>query len=106
VKALNSPEGQVVRHRVGQAARHVGRHRGLYAAGTAAAAGGAAYAKSKQASAFETLAEQRANEILEASGIEEVETTKYDVLADAVEQRAAEILAENGYEMAEETDQE
>jgi len=80
-------------------------------AGTAAGAGaGAAGAvgakkafgkKEKKASAFETLAEQRAQEILAANGVTEqpeTETTKYDVLADAVEQRATEMLTEAGYE--------
>jgi hypothetical protein len=78
--------------------KHVGKHRGLYAAGTAASAvGGGAYAAKKhfekKASAFETLAEQRAMELIGDEG------TEYDVLASAVEQRALEILSENGYEV-------
>jgi hypothetical protein len=72
--------------------------------GVAAAKGG----KSKKASALDTLAEQRAQEILAANGVteQETETTKYDVLADAVEQRATEMLAEAGYEFADESAEE
>lgn len=70
--------------------------------GTAAALGAAGYGAKKlmekRSSALETLAEQRAMEILEASGVED-DASPYDVLAASVEERAAEILAENGYEL-------
>ena len=99
--AVNSKAGEFALKHGKKAGKFALKHRGkgLLLAG---AAGGTAYA-TKEASAFETLAEQRAQEIFEASGIQEpgTETTKYDVLADAVEQRAAEILAEAGYEMVE-----
>jgi hypothetical protein len=92
----------------GAAGAHIKKYPGRYGAGAAGAAalgGGLAYAKSKQASAFETLAEQRAAEILEQNGVEAVEAseaaeqTKYDVLASAVEQRAVEMLSAQGYEI-------
>lgn len=80
--------------------KHLARNRGKYMLGAAGAGGVAAALKSKEASAFETLAEQRAMELIAAG--DQGEVTQYDVLADAVEQRAAEILAANGYELQEE----
>jgi hypothetical protein len=67
--------------------------RAATAAGVGAAGYGTKRALSKKASAFETLAEQRAQEILEQS----TEQDPYEVLGEAVEQRAAELLAEAGY---------
>ena len=87
--------------------RHVGRNKIPYA--ILAAGGGVAGAtalsnrrgKKKEASALDTLAEQRALEILNENGIDpsaqEPETDQFDVLADAVEQRAVEMLDEAGY---------
>jgi hypothetical protein len=74
------------------------------AGGTATAAGYGAKkihdkVTEKRASAIDTLALQRAEEMLAASQEETV--TPYDVLADVVEQRAVEILQENGYEVGE-----
>ena len=76
---------------------------GLGAAGLGA---GAAYAatrksgKSKTASAFEKLAEERAMEILEANGVEgQDETNPDDQFDDALNARAIEMLQENGYEI-------
>jgi len=68
---------------------------GLYGGG-AAAIGGAGYAAGhkKESSALDTLAEQRALEILDENGIGQNGDEK---LASAVEQRAWEMLAENGY---------
>ena len=73
-----------------------------------AAGGGTTYAikrkkkggKEKRSSAFDALATQRAQEILDENGGGE-EVTKYDVLGAAVEQRALEILDANGYEVGE-----
>jgi hypothetical protein len=98
-KFWNSGTGKDLRSGAKAVGKHVAKHRGAYTA--ASIAGGAGYAAKKhfekKASAFETLAEQRAMELLEENGVET--ESRYDVLADAVEQRAAEILAENGYEM-------
>lgn len=58
----------------------------------------------KHASAIDTLAMQRAEEMLAASQVEETRSP-YDVLGEVVEQRAHEILAENGYEMVEEPEE-
>jgi hypothetical protein len=93
----NSGLAQDVKKGAKAVGRGIQKHQGKLAVGgaaLAAAEGGRRYMK-KHSSAFETLAEQRANEILENSQVEE--TTGYDVLQAAVEQRAAEILAENGY---------
>lgn len=69
--------------------------------GTAAALGAAGYGAykgmHKESSALDTLALERAEEILAESGAGD--TSPYDVLGSVVEQRAAEILAANGYEM-------
>lgn len=100
----------------GAAKAHVGRHPKKYmgAAGLGlAGAGFAAGRKSKKSSAEEqsaldTLATQRALEILEANGIDPNEQEKTsgaepaEVLTAAVEARALEILAENGYVETEE----
>lgn len=80
----------------------------------ALAAGGAGVAagrKSKEASALDTLATERAYEILAENGyeFEESEETEekqagssYDVLAAAVEARAAELLEAEGFEFTDE----
>jgi hypothetical protein len=76
---------------------------GAAALGTAGAAGGTYAAMRKKGSALDTLAEQRALEILAENGIDPqaAETTETK-LASAVEQRAWEMLAEAGYTQAEE----
>lgn len=81
---------------------------GIVAGGSAlglAGAGAAAGRMSKEASALDQLAFERAEEILLANGVElegNEEVNEYDVLASAVEQRAAEILEANGFEVDEE----
>ncbi len=96
----------------GKSAKKYGKKHGKAMAGAGAlglAAGVAAGRKSKEASALDTLAAQRAREILAENGVElneeaEVETeekqaaTKFDVLAAAVEARAQELLVAEGYE--------
>jgi hypothetical protein len=68
------------------------------AAGLAGAAGYGAYrGLRKESSAFETLAIQRAEEMLDEGGVSD--SSPYDVLGAAVERRALEILAANGYEV-------
>ena len=84
---------------------HPGATAGLAAAGTAAATG-AAYGgykgvkalkgKKKESSALDTLAEQRALEMLKEAGFD-VEPTEEDVLKEAVDQRALELLEAAGY---------
>ena len=102
---------------VGRAAAHAGRfalkHRGKGAIGAAVvgAGVGAHHAMKKQASAFDTLAEQRALEILAENGIDpsqdggDQETSQEEIVKQAMneqfnsalEQRAYEMLQENGY---------
>lgn len=76
--------------------------RGALIGGAAAAGYGAKKAFEKKSSALDTLAMQRAEEILAENGVETQEVEPYDVLAQAVENRAMEILAENGYEVEDE----
>lgn len=93
----------------------LGKTVGLYG-GAAAAAGGAAAMKKKQSSALDTLVEQRAMEILEASGIdpaelEEVEgqekvSDPREALASAVDERAWALLGQYGVVPAEGEEQE
>lgn len=90
------------------AAKHPGKAKAL--AGLGAAGAGALAAKkmmSKKSSALDTLAAQRALEILEANGIdpdavdeqeEKTASNPADVLAAAVEARAVELLKERGFE--------
>jgi hypothetical protein len=81
------------------------KHRGTIGGAAALGLGGAAVHKmnkEKKGSALDTLAEQRALEILAENGIEIEETEKtagneYDVLADAINARAIEMLDEAGY---------
>jgi hypothetical protein len=90
------------------AGAHIKKYPGRYGAAAAGTIGALTLAhqagKSKSASAMETLAEQRALEILEANGYDTTEPgektagNQYDVLANVVEQRAVEMLAEAGYE--------
>jgi hypothetical protein len=99
----------------GKAKAHVGKHPGKYGLGAGAAAGGAAgfmAGKKKESSALDQLAERRALEICEASGIDVSKLTAQpeeqgqekvsaaDVLGTAVEQRAWEMLARLGVEPA------
>ena len=121
-KMLASPEGEVAKHRAGQAGRALKRGAGHVAdfavkhqgkgllAGGALALGGAGYAAKKhmdkQSSALETLIEARAQEILAESGIDADELELMDgqekvsdpreALADAVEQRAWDLLGQFG----------
>lgn len=93
----------------------LGKTVALYGGG-AAAAGGAAAMKKKQSSALDTLVEQRAMEILEASGIdpaqlEEVEgqekvSDPREALASAVDERAWALLGQYGVVPAEGEEQE
>jgi hypothetical protein len=102
---------------------HVGRNKGKYGLGAGAAAGAAGgYAAGKKkkasgASALDTLAEQRALEILRESGIDvdaegevkeaSISEEQAAVLQQAVEARAVEMLEANGYTFqGEETEEE
>jgi len=94
------------------ASKHPGKAKGLAALGLAGA-GFAAGRKSKESSALDTLAAQRAIEILAENGIdlnEEVEektaSNPADVLAAAVEARAMELLQAEGYEFESEESEE
>ena len=69
---------------------------GLAGGAALAAGGGAAAAMHKKSSALDTLAEQRALEILAENGIG-VQSDEQAKLASAVEQRAYEMLVEAGY---------
>jgi hypothetical protein len=94
-------------HRAGGAVKgHLSKHQGKYMLGGlgAAAIGGGALAahkafskseKSKTASAFEKLAEDRANELLENDG--EFELSGDENFDEALNARAIEMLQENGY---------
>lgn len=102
---MSAAKGKVMSALKG-AGKHIGKHKlpyGLGAAGALAAGGAYMAGKRKESSALDTLAEQRALEILEENGIDLNETEKvssaneYDVLAQAVEQRAFDLLAEAGY---------
>jgi hypothetical protein len=93
---------------------HMGRHRGKYGLGGAAAAlayGGhkAHQALSKEASAFEKLAEMRAAEILQANGVDpstgapmeqQTQQDPNEQFGNALDSRALEILQENGYDVS------
>lgn len=114
---------KAMRHRIGmdkakkETAKGVAKTVGAYAGAGAAAFGGKKmFGKKKESadvSAFDTLATQRAYEILEANGIsiqeQEVEKTsapeasdeRYEQLANAVDSRAWAMLEEAGYTRAE-----
>jgi hypothetical protein len=74
----------------------VGGAAGLAALGAGGAAAAGGDDKKKAASALDTLAEQRALEILAEHGVEP-EMDAETKLASAIEERAWEMLAENGY---------
>lgn len=88
----------------------------LYGGAAAAAGGAAAAMKKKQSSAMDTLVEQRAMEILEASGIDPDELAEVDgqekvsdpreALASAVDERAWALLGQYGVVPAEGEEQE
>ena len=102
---------QAAKKGAGKVGKFMMKHRGKAAIGglTAAGAYGAKKLHEKHASAFETLAEQRALAMLEEAGIDpselmetEVEKTSaapYDILAERVEQAALEMLANAGVEV-------
>lgn len=72
---------------------HLKQHKTKYVAGGAALGG---LALGKAASALDTLAEQRALEMLKEAGYK-FQPTEEDRLKEAVDQRALEMLAEAGY---------
>jgi len=94
----------------------LGKTVGLYGGGAVAAGGAAAAMKKKQSSAMDTLVEQRAMEILQASGIdpaelEEVEgqekvSDPREALASAVDERAWALLGQYGVVPSESEEQE
>lgn len=126
-KSIMSPKGKeragaAIGKHMGDAAeakkkgmRGLGKTVALYGGG-AAAAGGAAAGMSKKSSAMDTLVEQRAMAILEASGIdpaelEEVEgqekvSDPREALASAVDERAWALLGQYGVVPAEAEEQE
>lgn len=89
---------------------------GLYGGGAAVAGGAAAAMKKKQSSALDTLVEQRAMEILQASGIDPAELEEVDgqekvsdpreALASAVDERAWALLGQYGVVPADTEEQE
>lgn len=96
------------RNAAGRVGSFVSKHKvpaGLAAAGLLAGGGVmAGRAMRKESSALDTLAEQRALEILEANGFdlgaEKIAgADAYDVLGDAVEQRALQMLIDAGYDV-------
>lgn len=93
-----SKAGKAVAKGGGKVLKHLAKNRGKYMlAGAAAGAAGAA-AKRKTASAIDTLAAQRAEEIKAELGVE-AEDNRYDMLAAEVEERALSLLADEGIEV-------